>query len=125
MSETDGPGRPILEEQLSAYVDGHLDAEQRFVVDRYLRRNPDLAERIATYRVQRDRLRAAFAACGTEPIPPRLNLSRLVENRLAKLSRPWRLTVAVALAFGLGGIIGWCIGSQPPLRSICWREGAC
>ena len=113
MSETTDCGRPISEEDLSAYVDGWLDAERRSRVDRILRTSPDLAERVASYRVQRDCLRAAFSVPGRKPIPPRLNLSRLVENRLAKLSRPWRVAAAVALAFGLGGTIGWCITSRP------------
>lgn len=113
MSETTDCGRPISEEELSAYVDGWLDAERRSRVDRYLRTSPDLAERVTSYRVQRDRLRAAFSATGREPIPPRLSLSRLVESRLAKLSKPWRVVAAVALASGLGGIIGWCIATRP------------
>ena len=122
-SETGGAGPPILEEQLCAYVDGRLDAEQRSRVDRYLRVSPDLAERIANYRVQRDLLRAAFSVFGREPIPPRLNLSLLVESRLAQLSRPWRVTVPVALAFGWGWIIGWWLGRRPPPRSVHWAKG--
>ncbi len=108
------PGRPVAEEDLHAYVDGALDDERRAIVDRYLQVHPEAAERVAAYIAQRQKLRAAFAALGSEPIPPRLNLARLVEARLMRRYKPWRSVAAVALALGLGGAAGWWAGSRPP-----------
>ena len=73
--------------------------------------NPVAAERVAAYSVQRDRLRAAFAARASEPSPPTLNLSRLIEERLARRRAPWRIAAAVALALGAGSAGGWLVRS--------------
>jgi anti-sigma factor RsiW len=108
------PGRPVAEEDLHAYVDGALDDERRATVDRYLQAHPDVAERVAAYIAQRQALRAAFAALGSEPLPPQLNLARLVEARLVRRHKPWRSIAAVALALALGGAAGWWAGSRPP-----------
>lgn len=108
------PGRPVAEEDLHAYVDGLLDGDRRATVERYLRAHPDAAERVAAYGAQRQELRAAFAALGSEPLPPRLDLARLVEARLTRRHAPWRAAAAVALALGLGGAAGWWAGSRPP-----------
>lgn len=105
------PERPIAEEDLHAYVDELLDPARRSAVGRYLAVNPVAAERVAAYSAQRDRLRAAFAARASEPIPPALNLSRLVEERLARRRAPWRIAAAVALALGAGTAGGWLVRS--------------
>jgi anti-sigma factor RsiW len=107
------PGSPIAEEDLHAYVDGCLDDDGRAAVDRYLQAHADSAERVASYIAQRKELRAAFAASGSEPVPPRLNLARLVEARLMQRHRPWWAAAAVALALGLGSAGGWWAGSRP------------
>lgn len=107
-------GRPITEEELHAYVDGRLDAERRAAVDRYLREHPEAAQRVAAYSAQREELRAAFAARGVTPIPPSLDLARLLEERLTRRRAPWRMAASVALALGLGGAGGWYLGSRPP-----------
>ena len=64
-----GPAHPVAEEDLHAYVDSALDDERRATVDRYLQAHPEAAERVAAYLAQRQKLRAAFAALGSEPIP--------------------------------------------------------
>jgi anti-sigma factor RsiW len=107
-------GRPLAEEDLHAYVDGFLDAECRAAVERYLQAHPDAAERVAAYGAQRRELREALAGPAQEPIPPRLNLARLVEARLTRRHTPWRAAAAVVLAVGLGGAGGWWAGSRPP-----------
>jgi len=105
------PERPIAEEDLHAYVDDQLDPARRSVVARYLEHNPVAAERVAAYSAQRGQLQAAFAALAAEPIPPALNLSRLVEESLARRRTPWRIAAAVALAVGVGGAGGWLVRS--------------
>jgi anti-sigma factor RsiW len=109
-----GPGCPISEEDLHAYVDGFLDDEHRAAVERYLQVQPETAERVAAYVAQRQELRAALSAGAREPIPPQLNLARLVEERLRRRRAPWRAVAAVLLALGLGAGGGWLAGRRPP-----------
>jgi anti-sigma factor RsiW len=109
------PARPIAEEELHAWIDGQLEPDRLSVVLRYLQEQPDVAARVARWRDQREALRAAFAPVAAEPIPPRLGLERLVQERLDRRSLPWRAAAAVLLAFGLGGAGGWFLhGGQPP-----------
>lgn len=109
-----GPGRPIAEEDLHAYVDGLLDVERRAAVERYLQANAEAAERVAAYAAQRQELRAALAARARDPIPPNLNLARLLEESLRRRRRPWRAAAAILLAVGLGAGAGWFVGQRPP-----------
>jgi anti-sigma factor RsiW len=103
------PERPIAEEDLHAYVDEQLDPAARAGVARYLEQHPAVAQRIAAYAAQVEGLRAAFAARAAEPIPPTLNLSRLLEQRLASGPSWWRVAAAVALAVGVGAGGGWVL----------------
>ena len=113
-------GRPIAEEELHAYVDERLDPARRAAVARYLQENPAAAERVRAYCVQREGLRAAFAAVAAEPIPPALNLTRLIEARLARRRTSWlprgQIAAAIALAFAVGGAGGWFVHSGLPGR---------
>ena len=97
------PGRPIAEEDLHAWIDEQLDADRQAAVSRYLQDHPDVARRVAAWREQRDALRAAFARVAAEPIPTRLQLDRLIHQRLARGSVMWRMAASALLAFGLGG----------------------
>jgi anti-sigma factor RsiW len=103
------PERPIAEEDLHASVDDRLDLAARAAVARYLQQNPIAADRATAYIAQAERLRAAFAARAAEPIPPGLNLSRLIEQRLARHRTPWRIAAAVLLAIGVGAAGGWML----------------
>lgn len=107
------PAQPIAEEELHAYVDARLDAGRRASVERYLDAHPDMAARIGAYAAQREALRAAFADCAAEPIPPALNLARLIEARLHRRRNAWRIAAAVLLAFVLGGGGGWYLAARP------------
>jgi anti-sigma factor RsiW len=108
-----GAGHPIAEEDLHAYVDGLLDPERRAAVERYLQTNTETAERVAAYAAQRQELRAALSGRVRDPIPPNLNLARLLEDRLRHRRRPWRAAAVIALAVGLGAGAGWFAGRRP------------
>ncbi len=73
--------RPITEDDLHAYVDDVLEPERRAEVGSYLADHPDVAKRVAGFADQRELLRAALAPIADEPLPPELNLSRIVEGR--------------------------------------------
>ena len=95
------PARPIAEEELHAWIDGQLEPDRLPAVLRYLQEQPDVARRVAAWRDQREALRAAFAPVAAEPIPPRLGLERLVQQRLTG---------------------GGCPGG--PRRRCCWRSAS-
>ena len=103
--------RPISEDELHAYVDGRLDAPRRLEVERYLAMQPLLSHRVAAYRAQREELQAALAPRAAEPIPPELNLSRMLEARLRRRHGWWQLAASVVLCLSLGGAAGWYVGA--------------
>jgi anti-sigma factor RsiW len=93
--------------------------DRQSAVLRYLQEHPDVARQVAAWRAQRDELRAAFHAVADEPIPPRLGMERLIQQRLGRRVT-WRVAAATLLAFGLGGAGGWFLhgGLQPPTAAI-------
>lgn len=122
-------GRPISEEDLHAYVDGALEDARRAEVEAYIGRHPDMAARVAGFARQRAALREAFAPIAEEPIPPGLDLARLIEAR-RRPSRiaPWRAAAAAIVVFALGGAGGWSMhgmsGGQPSGIAALVHEAA-
>lgn len=101
-------GPPITEEELHASVDGLLGAERQQAVACYLQHHPEVAQRVSAYHAQRERLQAVFAPRAAEPVPPALNLARLIEARLLSQRRSgWQIAVSAVLAFGVGSAAGW------------------
>ncbi|MFG1343001.1 anti-sigma factor family protein [Xanthobacter autotrophicus] len=103
--------RPIAEDDLNAYVDEALDAERRAEVVAYLDSHPEVAERIAAYRAERDLLRAAYAPVVEEPLPPQLSLARMIEarRRPAGTAGHWGMAAAAVLLLAIGGAGGWSL----------------
>lgn len=101
--------RPISEDDLQAYVDGALDPERRASVARYLEEHPEAARRVEAYRRQRADLRAALAPIAEEPLPPNLNLDRLIEARRQSRLAPWRVVAAAIVLLAFGGASGWLL----------------
>jgi anti-sigma factor RsiW len=100
----------VSEEELNGYVDGQLSPERRAAVERYLAANPDAARRIATDTFHKQALHAAFAGYSTQPLPPDLVLSRLLEERLQRQSHWWwQIAAAIVLSLGVGGVGGWLL----------------
>jgi anti-sigma factor RsiW len=60
-------GGIINEDDLQAYVDGHLDPSRSVLVERYLEQNPATGALIAAYIEQSRDLRAAFASITATP----------------------------------------------------------
>ncbi len=111
--------RPITEEDLHAHVDGLLNAERAATVQAYLAAHPEVAGRIAAYAADRQGLRDALQPLAEAPIPPALDVRRMVEARRRGESI-WRLPLAasLALAVGLGG--GWLLrgAAAPPANGV-------
>jgi anti-sigma factor RsiW len=100
--------RPITEDDLHAYVDHALEPERSAEVATYLDRHPDVAKRIGAFSEHRELLRAALAPIAEEPIPPALNLSRIVESRRhRRLPTSWAMAAMLLISLGIGGIGGW------------------
>jgi anti-sigma factor RsiW len=100
--------RPITEDDLHGYVDCLLEPERQAEVADYLREHPDVAKRVAAFSGQRDLLRAALAPIAEEPLPPELNLSRIIEKRARRPSLA-RWAMAAMLLLSIGGLGGWAI----------------
>jgi anti-sigma factor RsiW len=100
--------RPIAEEDLHAYVDRALEPGRRAQVAAYLDDHPDLAKRIGAFADQRELLRAALAPIADEPLPPALNLSRIIEQRTRRPSVA-RWAMAAMLLLCIGGVSGWVV----------------
>jgi anti-sigma factor RsiW len=98
--------RPITEDDLHAYVDDVLAPERRAEVDSYLADHPDVAKRVTGFANQRELLRAALAPIVDEPLPPELNLSRIIEGQ-RRGSPPVRWAIAAMLLLSVGGLGGW------------------
>jgi anti-sigma factor RsiW len=103
--------RPITEDDLHAYVDRVLEAERQAEVALYLEVHPDVAKRVAGFSEQRELLRGALAPIAEEPLPPALNLSRIIEGRRQRRSPAW-WAVAAMLLVCIGGAGGWALRGE-------------
>ncbi len=99
--------RPILEDDLHAFVDEALDAARRAEVQAYLDTNPACAARVAAYSRQREELRAALRPVAQEPIPPELSLRYLTERQRPQRAVPWRMAAAAMVLLAIGAAGGW------------------
>ncbi|VIO70149.1 anti-sigma factor family protein [Bradyrhizobium ivorense] len=111
--------RPISEDDLHAYVDRALEPERQAEVAAYLESHPDVAKRVAAFADQRCWLRSALGPIAEEPLPPQLNLSRIIESRRRRPSSA-RWAIAAMLMLAIGGIGGWTIrgATQAPTSGL-------
>ena len=101
--------RPISEDDLHAYVDAVLDPARRAEVEDYLARHPDVAGRVQGYVRQRAALRAALQPVVEEPVPPELDLARLIAARRSRPPARWRAVAAAVMWLALGAAGGWSL----------------
>ncbi|WAC48286.1 anti-sigma factor [Asticcacaulis sp. SL142] len=102
---------PVTEDDLHAFVDGHLTPERVHVVEMWLKAHPKDAQRVSIMREQTEALRDMFRPVAEEPLPSRLRLNHIQERVVAKrrgaLVVPlWRAAAASALLL-IGGAGGW------------------
>ncbi|MBM7852345.1 anti-sigma factor RsiW [Methylopila capsulata] len=88
-------------------MDDALSDDGRRHVSAYLSANPDVADRVRRLCEQRDQLRAAYAPILREPVPPELNLGRIVEASRRPSFASWRSMAAAVALLALGGGAGW------------------
>ncbi|MCL2430172.1 MAG: anti-sigma factor [Alphaproteobacteria bacterium] len=97
----------VSEDELHGYVDQQIDAGRRAVIDGYLREHPEIAQKVAAFGQQRTLLREALSPFAAEPVPPRLGLDRIIDERARRRPPLWRLAATVLLGIALGGAGGW------------------
>jgi len=100
-------GKPIMEDDLHAYVDGLLDDARRAEVSAYFDAHPDVAARFARYGDHRTKIKAALDPVCDEPVPTRLNLAHIVAARRSRRSPFWQSAAATVLLLFAGGAGGW------------------
>jgi anti-sigma factor RsiW len=103
------PARPITEDDLQAHVDRRLDPGRAAEVEAYLAAHPEEARRTGAYAAEREALRAHFAPIAEEPVPPELDLSRLIAARRPGRRLSWQSVAAAVVIFTLGGVGGWTV----------------
>jgi anti-sigma factor RsiW len=94
----------VTEDELHAFFDGELPQDRRGAVDAWLAMHPDDIAQLAAWRAQAEAIRARYGGIINEPVPARLQLSRLSGGR-----RTWigMAAAAVLIAFIGGGVAGW------------------
>ena len=101
--------RPVDEDDLHARIDGRLPPERAAAVDAYLAAHPEAQARFSQYAEQRQALRSAIAAQAGGPIPNRLRVAHLVEERRRRRYRQMAQIAAVVSLLLLGGVGGWAV----------------
>ena len=97
---------PDDEAELHAYVDGRLDAARRREVEQRLAHDPEAAERVRAWKLQRHALRTLHPEMLLEPVPSHLHHAAMQLHRRSSRFARWQrwggMAAAVLLAFGLG-----------------------
>lgn len=121
-----GNDNAVAEDDLQAYVDGHLDGRRRAVIESYLASHPQDAQRLAAYRAQNIGLHALFDRPPGSPLredklPPRIAaLAGALQAQLneppqaAAVSRRLRNLAASLALLAAAGTAGWLTLSEPP-----------
>jgi anti-sigma factor RsiW len=124
MSGREDDGRPVSEEELHAYIDGHLDRERHRVVRRWLAQRPKEEARLRGWAEDAASLRESLAEITREPIPARLNLRELQGS--GKGIHQWRTAAGMVLALGIGSAGGWIAhgGMAPAGIAMVGQEAA-
>ena len=93
------------DDQLHAYVDDLLGADERDAVEAWLATNEEAADRVRAWRAQNVALRAFFNPVMDEPYPPEFAIPR---------KRRWPQYAIAAGVFAAGVAIGWIVHGVVP-----------
>ncbi len=95
---------PPSEEELHAFIDNELALRRRREILLLLEHDRALAERIAGFKADRDRLRAAFAGLSGRPVPE--SWTRRIEAATTSGPRPAAFPRRYAVAAGIAAVLG-------------------
>jgi anti-sigma factor RsiW len=110
----------IDETDFQGFVDGHLEPDRRRAVMAHLSARPGEAARMGDYRALNEALHLAYDEVLHEPLPPRLDVGRYVQNVPAQGLMGGFAAIGgfvpqaaalVALAF-LSGVAGWSLNDR-------------
>jgi anti-sigma factor RsiW len=108
-----------------------LESTRQTEIESYLETHPEVARRVERYAHQRADLRAALRPIAEEPIPPELNLKRMIEARRRATAGWWRAAAAILLicvgasgGWSLRGAVGVPPGSVPAGIEALAQEAA-
>lgn len=110
---------PITEEELHAYIDGHLGPQRQAEIDAYLADHPSEAERLRSYQRQNAALVELFDSVLHEPVPEHLRAFDRSRRGLfaARGIKIGALAAALVMAISVGwiarGITQAPIGAAP------------
>ncbi|HEX4177561.1 MAG TPA: hypothetical protein VHY57_03960 [Rhizomicrobium sp.] len=97
----------ITDLDLTAYIDGELDADRARAVEDAVSRDAGLAARITAYRADKDMLKNIYTPLAERPVPSAwLDLARATPYPAAGARRSWRLvgSAAAAVLVLIGGL---------------------
>src|SRR6185312_5696071 len=97
---------PPSEQDLHAYIDGHLEPAEAARVAAYLARHPEAAALVEAYRAQTAGLHALYDKILDEPVPPEM-LVLLRRRRLAMTGRRIALAAAALALVVVSTGMGW------------------
>jgi anti-sigma factor RsiW len=97
--------RPIIpEEDLHAFIDGELDPSRQHAIERIVSEDPALAERVAKFREDKERLASIYAPLLNRPVP-RSWEALIRQNRMSSTRRR-ELAAITAIAASLVLVVG-------------------
>ena len=101
---------PVNDADLHAYVDGELDHTRILVVEAYLAKNPQAAERVRQYQQINRSLHSLFDPVLNVPVPP----SMVPPATVNQVTRPYQMlrVAAVTGIMLLSGITGWMLHAR-------------
>ena len=97
--------KTVTEEQLHAYVDDSLSADERAAVEQSLAADPDASERVLAYRAQNEALHRLFDPVLDEPHALKAG-APAAAPRAAAAAGIWRWAGALAATFVFGAVMG-------------------
>ncbi|MEO6147269.1 MAG: anti-sigma factor [Sulfuriferula sp.] len=95
--------QPVTLDDLMAYVDGQLDTQRCRQIEALVASDPQIAERVAEMRAQRQALRTHYDPVLNEPIPLRLLASHRYSNASSIKMASIAASVLIGLALGSAG----------------------
>lgn len=108
----------ISDEQLSAWVDGELDAAESQRVEAWLADHPEDAARAARWADDRQALQALFAPAPADAVPARLQAAVWHSRRWPR----WALAASAAGLLLAGGLVGAALTWQQQQRQFAQAQ---
>lgn len=98
----------IGENELLAYVDGQLDANEQAQIEAFLVDHPEKADEVAEWQRQSSAIGTLYDHIAKESVPTRLNPHAIAaRTRPANDNSLWRMVAAAVIVLAIGSGIGW------------------